>query len=483
MTSFLAIVKLTCKSALRSHVFQFLLFLLILGVFLVPNSIKGDGTAYSYMQVSLEYSLAFVTVLLMLSGIWLGCQTMTADVEDCRLHLIVVKPISRWLVWCGKFTGVLVVLTTLLIISSAVIYGFIMYQYSRQNFSKEERAKMENEVLTGRRAYRPIVPNLRELTLKEFNLKKNNSGQLLSSILTGNDRDKAIDAVYRQIVASLAEIKPGQTKVWGYEGLPENLDPKSSFFVRYKAYSGMVEANQNQEHGYGSWGARFTWVEQPDVKNLKPGVKPPPPSKREALIMKPPEQILCSAVNEFQVPVKNVIIDGAAMIAFRNLSPTGKNLFIQLADGPVLLVKYTSFANNYARAVFMVFLGLAAVVLVSVAVSSFLSLPTAIFIAVAYVAIGLFSSFLISSEAMYGGLAGMPVMDLYGYYLGRILDLTVIPIQKFGISDLVANGELIELAQIGSAFLFQIVLKGIPLALLGAWLYNRRELALAAIKR
>ena len=46
MTSFLAIVKLTCRSAMRSNVFRFLLFLLIVCVILVPNTIKGDGTAY-----------------------------------------------------------------------------------------------------------------------------------------------------------------------------------------------------------------------------------------------------------------------------------------------------------------------------------------------------------------------------------------------------------------------------------------------------
>ena len=214
MTSFLAIVKLTCRSAVRSHVFQFLLFILLLGVFLVPNTIKGDGTPYSYMQVSLEYSLTFITVMLMLSGVWLGCQTMTADVEDCRLHLIVVKPISRYLVWLGKLTGVLVVLTSLLIISAAVIYGFILYQYSRQDFSKEERARMENEVLTGRRAYRPVLPNLQEITMQVFQSKKNASGQLLANTLTGNERAKAIDSVYREVVASLAEIKPGQTRIW-----------------------------------------------------------------------------------------------------------------------------------------------------------------------------------------------------------------------------------------------------------------------------
>ena len=55
--------------------------------------------------------------------------------------------------------------------------------------------------------------------------------------------------------------------------------------------------------------------------------------------------------------------------------------------------------------------------------------------------------------------------------------------ESFGISDFVANGELIELSVIGSAILFQIILKGVPLALLGAWLYNRRELSLAAVRR
>ena len=483
MISFLAIVKLTCRSAVRSHVFQFLLFLLLLGVFLVPNTIKGDGTPYSYIQVSLEYSLTFITVMLMLSGVWLGCQTMTADVEDCRLHLIVVKPISRYLVWLGKLTGVLVVLTTLLIIASAVVYGFILYQYSRQDFSKEERARMENEVLTGRRAYRPVLPDLREITMRVFQSKKNASGQLIANTLTGNERAKAIDSVYREVVASLAEIRPGQTRIWNYENLPENLAENSRFYVRYKAYSGSIEANQNQEHGYGSWGALFTWIEQPDTAALKPGQKPPEPQKRQAFLMKPPEQILCSAVNEFEMPAARVIVDGKASIGFQNLSRNGKNLFIQVADGPVIYVKYTSFADNYARAVFMMFLGIAAVVMIAVSVSSFLSFPTAIFFAIAYMLIGMFTSFLIGAEAAYGSVAAMPAMDQYGYYMSRIIEMTIIPVQKFGISGLVATGELIELSTIGSILLFQVILKGVPLALLGAWLYNRRELALAAIKR
>mgnify|MGYP007069544841 FL=1 len=182
------------------------------------------------------------------------------------------------------------------------------------------------------------------------------------------------------------------------------------------------------------------------------------------------------------MPADHVIVNGKAAIGFTNMAPNGKPLFIQVADGPTLLVKETGFLANYIRAVVMVFLGIAATVIVSVALASFLSMPTAIFITISYMAFGFFASFLISNEAMYGGL-DMPAMDLYGYYLGRALHFTIIPLQKFGISNYVANGELIELSMIGSAILFQIVLKGVPLALLGAWLYNRRELSLAATKR
>ena len=74
MTPFFAIVKLTCRSAVRSNVFRFLLFLLIICVILVPNTLKGDGTARGYLQVMLEYSTAFVAVILSTSVIWLACR-------------------------------------------------------------------------------------------------------------------------------------------------------------------------------------------------------------------------------------------------------------------------------------------------------------------------------------------------------------------------------------------------------------------------
>ena len=149
MTSFLAIVKLTCRSAVRSNVFRFLLFLLIVCVILVPNTIKGDGTAYGYIQVMLEYSTGIVALILSSSIIWLSCSEFCTDMENGRIHMIFVKPVSRIVVWLGKFTGVFLIHLVLLLISFLFIYLFVMFQYNRQKFSPEERARMENEVFAG----------------------------------------------------------------------------------------------------------------------------------------------------------------------------------------------------------------------------------------------------------------------------------------------------------------------------------------------
>ena len=180
MSAYLSIVRLTCRGAMRSHVFQFLLAVLLIGILIVPNTIKGDGSAYGYIQVSLEYSLSFISLMLMLTGIWLGCQTMTQDLEDNRIHMIVVKPVSRPVIWLGKFSGVMALLTVLLLISALAVYGFVTWQYKKaglisedgaqkeQGVASREQQKIANEVLTGRRVYMPKLPDINKLINEEF---------------------------------------------------------------------------------------------------------------------------------------------------------------------------------------------------------------------------------------------------------------------------------------------------------------------------
>ncbi|MBR7156266.1 MAG: hypothetical protein IKD22_05480, partial [Lentisphaeria bacterium] len=63
MRAFNAIVGLTLRNAIRSHVFQLLLALLIFAVCVIPTSI-GGGSPQDFIRVSLFYSIGAITLIL-----------------------------------------------------------------------------------------------------------------------------------------------------------------------------------------------------------------------------------------------------------------------------------------------------------------------------------------------------------------------------------------------------------------------------------
>ena len=158
MRAFLAIVGLTLKNSMRSHVFQLLLLLLLLSVGIIPFSI-GGGTAQDFIRVSLLYSICTIVLILALASLWLGCFTMAHDIDSYQLHMVVAKPVSRVVIWLGKWTGVNLINFTLLIISLAMVYGIVMYRYKVDDrFTPEERKAIASEVLLGRRVFLPTMP-------------------------------------------------------------------------------------------------------------------------------------------------------------------------------------------------------------------------------------------------------------------------------------------------------------------------------------
>ncbi len=160
---------------MRSNVFRLLLFLLVLSVILVPNTIKSDGSPEGFIQLILQYSLGFVSFILSVSAVWISCSEVCSDVETGQLHMIAVKPVSRITVLVGKFCGVLVIHGVLLLVAVVVVYGFVMLQYSRQNFTEDQKAQLNTEVFAGRRVYRPVQPDITEEVEKELQRRIENA--------------------------------------------------------------------------------------------------------------------------------------------------------------------------------------------------------------------------------------------------------------------------------------------------------------------
>ena len=484
MKSLLAIIKLTCKSAVRSHIFQLLLVLLILCIILVPNTISGDGTAWGYIQISLKYSLGVISFVLSLSTVWLGCFALTRDVENYQIHMVITKPVSRVTVWLGKCLGVILINMLLLMISCGIVYFFIIWQFSRQNFSKGERSRITNEVLVGRRVYYPAMPNIGELAKAEYRKRleaARSSGTPMPE--TPEQVKKTLRELRKNVIAGMAEVRfgPSASRVWEYKGLPKNL--KEPLFLRYRAYIDKISSSDQRET-YGAWAVKVNIPDRELEKNKPKNIFE---QQKQKEIMKSffvpktnyPEQIMCGVFNEFVLQPDVISPEGTVSVAFTNIDPQGKPLFFQVSDGPKLLIKESGFFSNYCRAVFVILLRIIILAGLACAAGSVLSMPTAIFTVISYLLFGSFAGFLVGTEI---DMPGVEFTDVMAYYVSRVLLIIIIPMQNFEMSHLISNGELVEFSYIGRIFFQYFILRGLPLFLIGIWLYWRREMGLVIRK-
>ena len=178
------------------------------------------------------------------------------------------------------------------------------------------------------------------------------------------------------------------------------------------------------------------------------------------------------------MPGDILIYKGTASIGFANLqSKDSEIMHFQVTESPRLLLKETSFLNNYLRAMLGIAMGILALGLIASSFSAFLSMPTAVFLTLSYLITGLFSSYLISSIEATGG-DNLEFLDRVGSGWAGVMTSLLIQVQNFFVSGHLATGTLIEFSYLGHLLVFNIILKGLPLCVLGIWLYWRRELAL-----
>ncbi len=502
MTAFLSIVKLTCRSAIRSNVFRTLLFLLILSVLLVPNTIKGDGTAVGFIQLILEYSLGFVAIILSISAAWCACSEIASDVETGQLHLIAVKPVSRVIILLGKCCGVLFIHGILLLISAVVVYFFVLFQFNKQEFPADEKQRVENEVLCGRRLYKPKRPDMDQLAELELKRRMERASESerakIAAQLGGDQRREVFEGIKKELSGKMGEVAPREVIFWEYEALPDALN--TPFYLRYKVFpSDSSSLNENTTHG--SWVLRLMipkkQIQQGSNEQLKPE------DYTEQMYPLQPEELITAATNEFGIQetvarqngaplevLKNMPADllaqltqplvhnGTLRIGYYNFDRTNKTMKFQEADGPFLLVRETGFLNNYIRGLIVIFLGITAIALIASALAAVFTLPTAIFMTVSYGSLCICSSYLLKTFRDYTSKE-LSFFENLAQWMSHGVTYLLIPFQDFFMTSHLATGQLIEFGTIGTLILQNLILRGFPLFLLGTYLYWRKELALA----
>ena len=483
MIAYLSILKITCKAAIRSHTFRVLLALLLFTVIALPLSILGDGTARSFIQISLNYNLSAIAFILSLSTIWLSCFIMTSDIDNFQLHMVVSKPVSRITVWLAKWSGVLLINTILLCIASATVYFMILWHYNNTDYDKGEKEQIKNQVLVGRRVFHQRRKNLSadvnklyKQKLKELAKENKQLNNYQKTILQNNIKE--------YVKGAEGEVRNGLLKTWIYEDLYSLKNKKDlPLYIRFRVYPDKFEIKK-QYQTYGIWAVKVDQAKLNKDKAKKNADK----DRKIFFAMKTeePELIPCASFQEISFFTSNIIDDkGKIIIGFINADPAGGNLHFQLADGPIILAKITGFTNNYIRAVFLLFLQLALLAAISCAFGGLFSMPVSISLIISYLIMGFCSNYLITFYNSIDSISMAKAKDFYdiiGNNLSRFLMFFIVSINDFNASAQLAAGKLIEFSYITEILIFEVIIKGLTVMLIGIYFYSKRELGVVIKK-
>lgn len=109
------------RQAVRSR-FVLCLFVLMLSLLVgFALTIKGDGTAAGRLQMLLSYAIGAVGVVLGMAVLWLACGSVSTEIENRRLHLVLVKPVRNVELWIGKWLGIVTVAMLMLAVAGVFL--------------------------------------------------------------------------------------------------------------------------------------------------------------------------------------------------------------------------------------------------------------------------------------------------------------------------------------------------------------------------
>lgn len=459
MSKILSVARFTVLSILRFRVGIVLLIVLAIGVIGLPFILKHNGTAEAFIQVYLTYTVGFVTLLLGLTTLWLGCSLLSKDIEENQLQLITSKPIARWEIWTGKWLGLSLFNGIMMIFSGVAIYGLLIYQSSK--LSEGEQLILKERVMVARNAVsEPPQDRSAEIeNILQERMKKEDVAKM--------GEDAVRQRVMEDVFMIDQVVNPQHMRFWNID-LPTWRQEKISAeptHIRFKFHA--AEFQRGRDYS-------MTWVV----------------AKRDGSeLWRENFTLPANQFHEILIPPSSIPEKEPFRIECRNYNDM--TLIFPQSDPLQLLYKDGSFSTNYTRALAIIFAGLVLMGALGLFASSFLSFPVATFMTLGLVL--LFSSGQLIQEVLLENTLGDAEREGGPSNAVRTLDKVMIPVFKFvgGSLESISPGSPIESLTSGrsisaglmmSTIFKQIIIVGGIIASLGMWILTNRELAIANTK-
>ncbi len=453
MQSLLAIARLTFKAAFRFRLIPLLGVFLVGGVAALPAVIIHDGTARGLTQIVLTYTLGLITAVLGLATLWLACGTLARDIEECQIQVVAVKPVPRWKIWAGKWLGIMLVNVLLLGVSTAIVYGQLLWR--AKSLSENQQIVLQNEVFIARGSLRPPVPEY------ESEVRRRIQERLKSEQVAAMDREEVVRIIRDQVRAELSAVPPGWQRRWNVDMSRQQEQVKDQFmFLRIKFLTPVPEDTKTY---------RGTWrIGSPESAGQ---------------MVHPASQ----AANTFhEIPLNPNLLDDQGRLTVEYVNESESVLYFPLEEGLEILYREGGFGLNFLRGVTIIFCWLALLAAVGLFAASFLAFPVAAFFSLALLLVS-FSTGTMTQVIEQGTIRAVDhetgqvgksnLFDEVTVLFFKGLYSTVQQVRDFSPIESLSLGRSITWSQLARAVAQIVVLMGGLFAVFGVWIFERRELA------
>lgn len=456
MSRIWAVARHMIAEAIRLKVAIVFISLLVIILPLLPFVLAGDGvTLTSRVQSFLVYALGGVGFLLSVLTIFLACGTLFNEMRERHIFMIASKPIPRWQFFAGKWLGIATLNAGLLLFSGLLIWGFTIFYLKNLPTFADDRATLENEVLTVRHAIAMEEPDFTAQV--DERLRKLREEGRLDTVGAGAQQDMRAN-ITREIRNEFRSLKPGEFKDYVFRGLIVDRDQAGFVHLHFKPKTptGVDELVMP---------ARWQCGDPNDVNTLTP--------VRDG-------RYVVERYQSEPVPTSAVTADGTLHLRIQNISDRDSFTFESKEDMEVLYGIGT-FHWNVFRALCIIWCRLAFLAVLGLLLSTFVSMPVACMGAFLVFAVAASSGFL--NEAL-GMLeikpSGEDPMWIFGPLVRGVVTGFIWLIPDFSKVDpvgTVAAGRVVTLTWVIHAVVVLVFVQSLVLGLIGCLIFSRKELA------
>ena len=150
-----AIARTTLSEGMRAKAGAGFAVIILVAIPIFWFTATGDGTIKGQVQMFLSYSLGFTGFLLSLLTIFFSCRSLSNEISSRQIYGIVSKPVPRWQIVAGKWTGVMAL--NVILLSIATLATYIGTQATIRRF----KGQLAHELAT----YGALKPDQAEATV------------------------------------------------------------------------------------------------------------------------------------------------------------------------------------------------------------------------------------------------------------------------------------------------------------------------------